>query len=115
MHRLGLPHGAGGVAAARLAEVGDRPAAEPGRVDALPHRVDHAGDLAARRHRQVGERERAAGRAGADRRVEQVDPGRGDGDPDLPGAGLGIGDLLEAQDVGRAELVLADGVHGLRR
>ena len=112
VHRRGLAHRQRGVAAARLAEVGDRAAAEPGRVHALPDRVDDPGDLAARRHRQVGQRERPAGpsRRGSTCRAGGPRPRRPRSAPAR--AGLRVGHLLEAQDLGRAELVLADGVHG---
>jgi hypothetical protein len=37
------------------------------------------------------------------------------GDPDLAGGGLGRGDLLVAEVLGRPERVEADGVHGGHR
>jgi hypothetical protein len=40
-----------------------------------------------------------------------MDAGGGDVDDDLPGAGLGIRDLLPAQVARWAELVQSDGVH----
>ncbi|GAA2048496.1 hypothetical protein GCM10009757_18390 [Streptomyces cheonanensis] len=41
-----------------------------------------------------------------------MDAGGGDGDPDLAGAGLGVGDLLVTEVLGRAVGVELDGVHG---
>ena len=43
--------------------------------------------------------------------VEQVHPGRLDGDPHLAGCGVQVGQLVEDQVAGGSELVMADGVH----
>jgi hypothetical protein len=63
-----------GVAAAGQAKVSDHEAAQPPLGHAGPDLVDHAGDLAARRHRQRGHGPRP-GLTPADDRVEQVHPG----------------------------------------
>ena len=101
-----------GVAAAGLAEVGDDAAADPDGVDAGPGAIDAAGHLPPRGHRQVGKGEGPARLAGADRGVDEVDPGGLDGDADLALAGVEVGHLLQGEGVGPAEFVLADGVHG---
>lgn len=108
---VGGGDGAFGVAAGDHAEVGDDAAAEPGGVGVRAERVHGAGDLAAGDggeggFRPVGER------GGAQGGVDEVDAGGGDGDPDLAGAGLGVGDLLVAEVLGRAVGVELDGVHG---
>jgi hypothetical protein len=75
-------------------------------------RVDGAGDLAAGDGGQLGRRPGAADGALAQCGVDEVDPGGGDPDADLAGAGVGVVDLLVDQVLGRAEGVQADGVHG---
>ncbi len=84
---------------------------EPRRIDVRAELVDHAGDLATRRHREVRRRE-GPGLAASDGRVEEVDAGRRDGHAHLLRAGMEIGDDLRAQDVGGTELVLTDRLHG---
>ena len=108
---LGLADGQLGVAAARRPQVGDHPPAHPALVDLGTDGVDHARDLAARDRRQLGERERAHGPAGAQRGVDQVHAAGRHGDARLPRPGPGIVDLLVAQVRGRSEGVQADGVH----
>ncbi len=68
-----------------------------------------ADDLEARRVRH-GDRE--AGDAGPDVDVEVVERGGVDAQDDLAGARPGVGDVLDAQHLGAAELVEAQGSHG---
>jgi len=49
--------------------------------------------------------------AGADVGVNGVDAGSVDADEELAGSGMKVGDGFELHDVGRAELVDADGFH----
>ena len=100
-----------GVPAAGHAEVGHDPPADPRRHDLGPDGVDDTGHLAAGGHRRLGPRERAAVVAAADRRVHQVDAHGLARNANLRSAWLQVGDLFELQDVGRTELVLADGAH----
>lgn len=102
-----------GVAAGRHAEVGDDALAEQVGVGALADGLDDAGDFAAGDRRQLhGDGERAP-RALAQRGVEEMDTGGGDGDPYLAGAGYGVVGRLVRQVLGGAEGVQADGVHGV--
>ena len=115
VQRLHGDDGEPGVPAAvgRPAEVGRDAASAPGGVDAGPDDVHDPRDLAAGDRRQVGQREGATRRlTAAQRRVEQVDAVRADGDADLPGAGLRVGDGVEDEILGRSERVQTDGVHG---
>ena len=89
-----------GVAAARRAEVGHHAAPVPRLVDAVAERVDHPGDLAPRDRRQLRQRHRAHLSPGADHRVDQVDPGHRDRDPDLARPRLGVVQPLVDQVAG---------------
>jgi len=112
VQRVGVAHRELGVAAARRPEVGRHAPAQPALVGARAHRIDDAGHLAPRYGRKLGQRQRPLRAPGADHRVDDMQPGRGDGDPHLAGAGHGVVDLLVAQVLGRAEGVQADGAHG---
>jgi hypothetical protein len=73
------------------------------RLDAGTDRIDEAGHLMARHDPSVGME-----RALEDLRVRAADPDRNGQDPNLSGAGLEYGDLLQAQIVGPVE---ADALH----
>jgi hypothetical protein len=113
VQRLDRRHRQLGVPLAGHAQVGHDPAAQPRIVHALAHRVDHTADLAAGDGGQIGQRERPARSARADRRIEQVDTHGPHRDPHLPRLRLGVVDLLVDEVVGRAEGVEADGVHAV--
>jgi hypothetical protein len=102
-----------GVAPTRHAEVGHHPPSEPRRIRRIhprTHCVDGAGHLPSRGHRELGKRERSAGAASPDRRVDQVDACRRHGDAHLTRGRLRVGDLVVAEDLWRPEVVLPDGV-----
>ncbi len=101
-----------GVPAGDEAEVGDDPPAEPLGRGVRAERVDHPGDLTAGHGRQLGRGRAGAAQALAQGRVEEVDPGRPDGDPDLAGTGHRVLDPLVREVLGGAEGVQSDGVHG---
>ena len=66
-----------------------------------------AGDVGQRREQGVGAR--------SDIGVDRIDTGGPDPHEHLAGAGLGIGDLVELQGLGAAELVNTDRLHALLR
>ena len=80
----------------------------PAEVNALAGGFDDAGSIHAG---GVGEVWRRGVLAGADVGVNGVDAGSVDADEELPGCGMKVGDGFELHDVGRAELVDADGFH----
>jgi hypothetical protein len=88
----------------------DAPAG-PGFIRAGADSVDDAGDLAAGDHGQVRSGVVAGPLPFADRCVDQMHAAGRHGDPNLIGCGLGVGDVLIAEVLGRAELVLANRVH----
>jgi hypothetical protein len=79
---------------------------------ARTERVDRAGDVEAGDVRQ-DHRDRALHEAAADVAVHAVEARRHDLDPHLPLTGDGLLDVLEAQDVGSAELVEPHCLHRL--
>ena len=93
-------------------EVGDDAGAEQARVDVLAELVDDAGDLAPGRHRQRRRRERPA-RLGR-RRIDvssRCTPDASTAMRTCVRAGMEVGDVLQAEDVGGAEAVVADRLH----
>jgi hypothetical protein len=91
--------------------MGDDAPAGPRLVSAGADRVDDAGDLATGHHRQLRPSVVRGALPVADRRVDQVHAAGPDGDPNLTGRGLWVAELLVAEVLGRAELVLANRVH----
>jgi hypothetical protein len=94
---------------AALAEHRHDPVAGPRPLDAPANPLHDAGRLDA-----LGVREpepRVVG-AGATHQVREVDAGGGDPDQHLVGADPGLRDVLVDQDLGPAEPVEADGLHG---
>ena len=97
-----------GVAPAGHPQVSDDASPHPRRNDICTDRVDGAGHLPTRRHRQGRQRERTALVTTADRRVHEMDARRLDRDAHLVRTRVQVGNVLDLQDVGRTELVLAD-------
>ena len=113
-HRVHRPDGGHRelrVATAGPAEVGHHGTADPTGVDPAADRVDRAGHLPPRGHRQSGRGHRAAGPTGAQHGVQQVHTGRPHRDPQLTGRRLGIGHPLVAQCLRGTESVLSDREH----
>ncbi len=75
---------------------GHHPVARREALDPGSHRLDLAGDLVAE---HAGRLRRVGIEADAGHRVGEVDPGGADRDPDLAGAGQGIGTLLDLEDL----------------
>ena len=97
---LGVPGGAQGpdpIAALELAH-------------AVADRLDHPGAVAAG---DVGERREHGVGSRADVGVDRIDTGSPDPHEHLARSRLGVGDLVELQDLGTAELVHADRLHAL--
>ena len=82
-----------------MAEHGDQPVARRPAGDALPHRLDHAGNLAARRERPLGPELIFVL---DDQHVGIVDRAGPDVDQQLARAGDGIGKLGELERLGAA-------------
>ncbi len=95
--------GEGAVAREREHAVAHRDVRRP-----LPHGVDDAGRLAARRERQLG---LALVEALDNEGVGEVDAGRRHADADLARAGLRHRHLLDDERLGRAERGAAEGSH----
>ena len=89
-------------------------AADPVVVDVGADPVDHSTDLAPGHRRQLGKWHRPRITL-AEGGVQEVYAAGVDGDPDLVGGRVEIGQLVEDEVLGGAELVEADGVHALIR
>jgi hypothetical protein len=90
-------------------------AADPGRVDAVAHRIDDSGDLAPRDRRELRLRQQAHLAAGPQLGVDEVHARDAHRDPRLPGGRLRVLDVLEPQVLGPPELPQDDRLHGSSR
>ena len=83
---------------------------QPRSIGLRADHVDHPGGFASGRHRELRDAERP-GFSLAQRRVEQVHAGRLDRDPYLTDSRHKVGNLLEHELLGAAEVVLPDRLH----